>query len=159
MTKKTAIALGSNLGESLKTLETALEILHNTPKIQVIKKSSWYQTTPMGPPQPDYINGCAILSVEITPQELLTTLLEIEQKFGRIRQEKWGARTIDLDILLFDDLILNSSTLQIPHPRMTERAFVLIPLAEIAPELVHPITKKAIAQHLQDIQYTGVQLI
>ena len=156
---KCAIALGSNLGDSLATLSSAIETLNSTPKIAVKSHSSWYQTAPIGPPQPDYINACAILEVALEPQELLLNLLEIEIKFNRIRREKWGARTLDLDLLLYDHLILETPTLTLPHPRMTERAFVLVPLAEIAPDWVHPVTKSAIAQLLQTVNCSGVQKI
>lgn len=152
-----AIALGSNLGDSLKTLNAALKLLTNTPSITLQAVSSWYQTAPVGPPQPDYLNGCALLKVELNPVELLEILLEIEAKFGRVRKEKNGPRTLDLDLLLFDDLILESPKLQIPHPRMSERAFVLVPLAEIAPNWVEPVSGKAIAQLVQTIDCSGVR--
>ncbi|MCW6053973.1 2-amino-4-hydroxy-6-hydroxymethyldihydropteridine diphosphokinase [Lyngbya sp. CCAP 1446/10] len=154
---KCAIALGSNLGDSLATLKSAIATLNNTPEITVNSYSSWYQTAPVGPPQPDYINACAILEVALEPEQLLATLLEIEIKFNRIRREKWGPRTLDLDLLLYDDLILDTPTLTLPHPRMTERAFVLVPLAEIAPDWVHPVTKSAIAQLLQTVNCSGVE--
>ena len=154
---KCAIALGSNLGDSLATLKSAIATLNNTPEITVKSHSSWYQTAPVGPPQPDYINACAILEVALKPEQLLAALLEIEIKFNRIRREKWGARTLDLDLLLYDDLILDTPTLTLPHPRMTERAFVLVPLAEIAPDWVHPVTKSAIGQILQTVNCSGVE--
>ncbi len=146
-----AISLGSNLGESLSILESALKNLDQTPGITVKAKSSWYQTAPVGPPQPDYLNGCAILEVQLSPQELLKTLLGIERQFGRVRLEHWGPRTLDLDLLLFEKLILDSPTLQIPHPRMTQRAFVLMPLAEIAPHWIEPVSGMAIAQLLAQL--------
>ncbi|WP_293347628.1 MULTISPECIES: 2-amino-4-hydroxy-6-hydroxymethyldihydropteridine diphosphokinase [unclassified Microcoleus] len=154
---KCAIALGSNLGDSLATLKSAIATLNNTPGIAVKSHSSWYQTAPVGPPQPDYINACAILEVTLQPQQLLATLLEVEIKFNRIRREKWGPRTLDLDLLLYDDLILETPTLTLPHPRMTQRAFVLVPLVEIAPDWVHPVTKSAIDQILKTADCSGVQ--
>ena len=154
---KCAIALGSNLGDSLTILKSAIETLNNTPGIVVKSHSSWYQTAPIGPPQPDYINACAILEVALKPEQLLLALLEIEIKFNRIRREKWGPRTLDLDLLLYDNLILETSTLTLPHPRMTERAFVLVPLAEIAPDWVDPVTGSAIGQILETIDCSGVQ--
>ena len=153
---QTAIALGSNLGESLTTLENALQILAKTPGITLSSRSSWYRTEPVGPPQPDYLNGCAILKVELNPQELLETLLATEQKFKRVRKERWGARTLDLDIILYDDLILDTPSLQIPHPRMQERAFVLMPLAEIAPNWLDPASGKTITQLLKELDCSGV---
>jgi 2-amino-4-hydroxy-6-hydroxymethyldihydropteridine diphosphokinase len=103
------------------------------------------------------LNGCALLDVKLTPQELLETLLRIEAQFGRIRKERWGARTLDLDILLFDDVILDTPTLELPHPRMGERAFVLVPLAEIAPDWIEPVSGKAIAQLVQAVDCSGVR--
>jgi 2-amino-4-hydroxy-6-hydroxymethyldihydropteridine diphosphokinase len=154
---KCAIALGSNLGDSLEILKSAIEILNNQPEISVISRSSCYQTAPIGPPQPDYINACVILEVALKPQELLVKLLETETKFNRIRREKWGPRTLDLDLLLYDRLILETPTLTLPHPRMAERAFVLVPLAEIAPDWVHPVTGSAIDRLLQAVDRSGVQ--
>lgn len=153
---KVAIALGSNLGDSQAILAAALQALAQKPGIIVKAQSSWYRTKAVGPPQPDYLNGCAILEVELSPQALLTTLLNIEEKFGRIRQEHWGARTLDLDLLLYNGLILNRPNLQIPHPRMRERAFVLVPLAEIAPNWVEPITQRLIKDLLQDVDISDV---
>ncbi len=151
-----AIALGSNLGDSLTILNNALNVLADTAGITLEAQSSWYQTAPVGPPQPDYLNGCALLDVQLTPQELLETLLSIEAFFGRVRRERNGPRTLDLDLLLFDDLILDSPTLQLPHPRMRQRAFVLVPLAEIAPNWVEPISGKVIAQLVQNLDCSGV---
>ena len=156
---KCAIALGSNLGNSLDTAANALKALTNIPGIDLIATSSWYQTKPVGPPQPDYINGCVVLQVRQNPEELLTILQAIELQFGRVRTEKWGARTLDLDLLLYKDLVLHTPKLTIPHPRMTERAFVLVPLAEIEPNWIEPVSKKAIAQLAKEVDCTGVKLI
>ncbi|PSO53220.1 MAG: 2-amino-4-hydroxy-6-hydroxymethyldihydropteridine diphosphokinase [Cyanobacteria bacterium QH_8_48_120] len=152
-----AIALGSNLGDSLTTLEGTINQLSQTAGITVQACSSWYQTAPVGPPQPDFINGCALLEVELTPQELLRDLFGVENQFERVRQQRWGARTLDLDLLLFDDLILETSDLQIPHPRMNERAFVLVPLAEIAPNWIEPKSKEAIARLVQAVDCSGIR--
>ena len=155
--RQSAIALGSNLGDSLTTLTDALKSLAQTPGITLQVSSSWYQTQPVGPPQPDYLNACALLDVELTPQELLETLLRIEANLGRVRKERNGPRILDLDLLLFDDLILDIPNLQLPHPRMRERAFVLVPLAEIAPNWIEPISGKAIAQLVQTLDCSGVR--
>lgn len=154
--KKAAIALGSNLGESFTTLNSAIQALDKTIGIKVANNSKWYRTKPVGPPQPDYINGCALLKVELEPSKLLETLLEIEQQFGRERKEHWGARTLDLDLILYDDLIMDTPNLQIPHPRMKERAFVLVPLAEIAPNWIEPVSGEAITQLLEKVDCSGI---
>jgi 2-amino-4-hydroxy-6-hydroxymethyldihydropteridine diphosphokinase len=159
MRSQSALALGSNMGESQAILEAAIEILAQTPGIFLAAKSNWYRTKAVGPPQPDYLNGCVILQVEISPQQLLETLLEIEQTFGRVRQEHWGPRTLDLDLLLYDDLILQTPNLQIPHPRMRERAFVLVPLAEIAPDWVEPVSGCVIKELLKQVDCSDVHLL
>ncbi|MCZ2207772.1 2-amino-4-hydroxy-6-hydroxymethyldihydropteridine diphosphokinase [Cylindrospermopsis raciborskii] len=154
-----AIALGSNIGESLAILEGAIKTLEKTPGITIKAQSSWYRTAPVGgPSQPDYLNGAAILEVQLSPHKLLETLLNIEQEFGRVRQERWGPRTLDLDVLLFDNLILETPDLQIPHPRMTQRAFVLVPLAEIAPDWIEPFSREPISQLLQKLDCSDVSL-
>lgn len=157
--ERSAIALGSNLGDSHAILEDAVKIIAHTPGITLQARSHWYQTAPVGPPQPDYLNGCVVLKVQMTPQDLLETLLQIEAQFGRTRRERWGPRTLDLDLLLFNDLIFDAPNLQIPHPRMRERAFVLVPLAEIAPDWIEPVSGKAIAQLVQTVDCSGVYRI
>ncbi|MDJ0689189.1 MAG: 2-amino-4-hydroxy-6-hydroxymethyldihydropteridine diphosphokinase [Xenococcaceae cyanobacterium MO_188.B32] len=156
---KCALALGSNLGNSLDTAANALKALTNIPGVDLIATSSWYQTKPVGPPQPDYVNGCVVLQVQQNPEELLTILQAIELQFGRVRTEKWGARTLDLDILLYEDLVMQTPNLTIPHTHLRERAFVLVPLAEIAPNWIEPVSKKAIAQLAKEVDCTGVKLI
>lgn len=152
-----AIALGSNLGKSQTILESALHQLDRAEGIELIQRSSWYRTAPVGPPQPDYLNGCATLRTRQSPERLLQTLLDIERQFGRVRRERWGARTLDLDLLLYDDVILDTPFLQLPHPRMTERAFVLVPLAEIAPDWLEPKSKKAIADLVGVVNCSGIE--
>ncbi|MUG96806.1 2-amino-4-hydroxy-6-hydroxymethyldihydropteridine diphosphokinase [Scytonema sp. UIC 10036] len=154
-----AIALGSNLGDTLAILEAAIEVLAQTPGIVLQAKSSWYRTKAVGPPQPDYINGTAILKVEMVPEQLLETLLNIENQFGRVRRERWEPRTLDLDLLLYDRLILQTPKLQVPHPRMQQRAFVLVPLAEIASDWVEPISGRRIKELVKDVDCTEVQLL
>lgn len=153
-----AIALGSNLGDRSLILAAAVETLAQTPGIILEVTSSWYETKAVGPPQPDYLNAAAILQVEMTPQLLLAALLAIETKFGRIRTEHWGARSLDLDLLLYDDLILDTPNLQIPHPRMRERAFVLVPLAEIAPNLIEPVSQREIKELVKQVDCSDVHL-
>lgn len=157
--QRCAIALGSNIGDSRAILEAAMETLAQTPGIILQARSSWYSTKAVGPPQPDYWNGAAILEVELTPQLLLDTLLAIEQKFGRERIQHWGPRSLDLDLLLYDDLILDTPNLQIPHPRMRERAFVLVPLAEIAPDWIEPVSGRVIKDLLKEVDCSDVHLL
>lgn len=155
-TLKAAISLGSNLGESLTIINKALASLEKNDNIIIENISSWYETVPVGPPQPNYLNGCAILKTKLSPQTLLKALLDIETKFGRIRNEKWGARTLDIDLILYEQLILETQELELPHPRMKDRAFVLVPLAEIAPNWVDPLTKKPIIELLKNVDQTGI---
>ncbi|MGH1396749.1 MAG: 2-amino-4-hydroxy-6-hydroxymethyldihydropteridine diphosphokinase [Trichormus sp.] len=154
-----ALALGSNMGDSVAILAAAIQELSTIAGIEIAAKSSWYRTKAVGPPQPDYINGCVIVQIKISPQELLDTLLTTEQKFGRVRRERWGARSLDLDILLYDDLIIDTPKLQIPHPRMHERAFVLVPLAEIAPDWIEPISGLAIKELVKKVDCSDVHLL
>jgi 2-amino-4-hydroxy-6-hydroxymethyldihydropteridine diphosphokinase len=159
LTHRAAIALGSNLGDSRQILSSALETLDRFSGITVEAVSEIYQTVAVGPPQPDYLNACAVLSTDLEPQALLDTLLEVEAQFGRVRWERWGARLLDLDLLLFDDWVMEQPGLQIPHPRMVERAFVLVPLADVAADWVEPISGKAIAFLVQQVDGSGVQKI
>jgi 2-amino-4-hydroxy-6-hydroxymethyldihydropteridine diphosphokinase len=148
-----AIGLGSNLGESRSILVGAIDQLQLHPQIEIIAVSSWYQTAPIGPPQPDYLNGCAILQTSLEPLDLLNNLHVIEAEFGRVRQEAWGARTLDLDLLLYDDQIIDLPNLQVPHPQMLKRGFVMIPLAEIAPETIEPRSGESIATLCNKLEY------
>lgn len=156
--KLSAIALGGNIGDSYKILTAALETLATRPGIKLQAQSSWYRTKAVGPPQPDYLNGCAIFQVQISPDLLLETLLATEEKFGRVRQQRWGARSLDLDLLLYDDLIIDTPQLQIPHPRMVNRAFVLVPLAEIAPHWVEPTSGSRIKDLVKQVDCSDVVL-
>jgi 2-amino-4-hydroxy-6-hydroxymethyldihydropteridine diphosphokinase len=146
--KDCAIALGSNLGDSLTILNHAINNIANIPEIELTSRSTWHKTKPIGPPQPDYLNGCITIKTSLSPEDLLRHLLDIEQKFGRERKEKWGARTLDLDIILYGDQIIHSDTLELPHPRIRERLFVLMPLTEIASNWVDPMTKLTVSQLL-----------
>jgi 2-amino-4-hydroxy-6-hydroxymethyldihydropteridine diphosphokinase len=154
-----AIGLGSNLGDSRSILTGAIDRLRSHPQIEVTAVSSWYTTAPIGPPQPDYLNGCAMLQTSLLPLDLLNALHSIEAEFGRVRQEVWGARTLDLDLLLYDDLIIDLPTLQVPHPRMLERAFVLVPLSEIAPNAIKPRSGQSIFTLCKQLEHSGVSLL
>jgi 2-amino-4-hydroxy-6-hydroxymethyldihydropteridine diphosphokinase len=154
-----AIGLGSNLGDSRSILAGAIERLRSCAQIELIAVSSWHKTAPIGPPQPDYSNGCATLQTSLEPLDLLNVLHSIEAEFGRVRQEVWGARTLDLDLLLYDDLIIDLPTLQVPHPRMIERAFVLVPLSEIAPNAIEPRSGQSIATLCNQLEHSGADLL
>lgn len=156
---KCAIALGSNQGDSLSILERSLNVLNEVPGIDLQTTSSWYQTEPVNTPnpQPDYLNGCALLSSAQTPEELLTILQATEIQFGRTNKGNLQPRTLDLDLLLYGDLVLNTPNLTLPHPRMTERAFVLVPLAEIASDWIEPVSGMKINKLLRNVDASGVQ--
>jgi len=143
--QQAAIALGSNLGDSLATLEGALAALEEVPGIRVLTRSRWYRSAPVGPAQPDYLNGCALLEVGLSPEAVLEQLHATEHRYGRVRLERWGARTLDLDLILYGAQQRDSEKLLLPHPRFRERAFVLLPLAEIAPLWIDPLTGKTVA--------------
>lgn len=151
-----AIALGSNLGDSRTILMAAIDQLSQDPKIKLQATSHWYQTAAVGPPQPDYLNGCVSILTTYSPEVLLERLLAIESQFGRVRRERWGPRTLDLDVLLFGQSVIQTPTLTVPHPYLHERAFVLAPLAEICPGWIHPVLKQTIAELAKAVDYTGV---
>ncbi len=133
------VALGSNLGEPLLQLRQAFLHLQQLPKTQVGRSSPLYQNPAIGPgAQPDYLNAVVELYTELSPHELLTELQRIELQQGRRRAQHWGARTLDLDLLLYGDSVIDSLTLQVPHPRMLQRNFVLYPLYAIAADLQLP---------------------
>lgn len=147
----TYILLGSNLGDSKRYIsDSIVEIESRLGTITA--KSSLYQTASWGKlDQPDFINQVIELETSLHPGDLLKGVLEIENVFGRQRLEKWGSRTIDIDILLYDDQLVNSPDLIIPHPYLSVRRFCLMPLAEIAPDLIHPISRKSITELLLEM--------
>ena len=141
------IGVGSNLGDRYENLERALELLSAKALLQQV--SSVYETEPVGySQQPPYLNLVCRVDTELSPQQLLGKLKKIEHEMGRKASFRNAPRIIDLDILLYDDIVMESNELTIPHPRLTERAFVLVPLDEIAPELVHSVKRKKITQLL-----------
>ena len=147
------IALGSNLGDRRGHLDRALAGLRDTPGILLRRVSSYHETAPVGGPpgQGPYLNAAAQLETNLEVVQLLHALLDVEQSLGRVRQERFGPRTIDLDLLLYSDLVRNDPELTLPHPRMHERNFVLAPLAEIAPLAVHPVLGKTIQELLSEL--------
>jgi 2-amino-4-hydroxy-6-hydroxymethyldihydropteridine diphosphokinase len=134
------IGIGSNLRDPVEQIRRAFQALAELPASRLTARSSWYRTAPVGGPagQPDYLNAVAALETLLTPDALLTALQAIENAQERVRAERWGPRTLDLDLLLYGSIIRNDPQLMLPHPRLHQRAFVLYPLHEIAPGLTIP---------------------
>ena len=133
------IGLGANMGEARATLVAALDHLERSGYLRVVAASSLYRTAPIGNVEREhFLNAVVEVATSLTHRGLLGLLLETEQTFGRVRGVRWGPRTLDLDLLLFADVVESMPGLDVPHPEMCSRGFVLVPLAEIAPELVHP---------------------
>jgi 2-amino-4-hydroxy-6-hydroxymethyldihydropteridine diphosphokinase len=152
MSNMAYIGIGSNLGSAITNCRHAIALLTGHPKIKVISLSSFYETQPVGPQDQNwFVNAVLEIKTDLAPLALLDTLLAIEIEMGRIREEKWGPRIIDLDILLYGNLTLNNSRLEIPHPEMIYRRFVLAPLAELTPNSVHPTAQKSIRQLLSEL--------
>jgi 2-amino-4-hydroxy-6-hydroxymethyldihydropteridine diphosphokinase len=150
------VALGSNLGDRRAHLDAALSALDALPGTRLDAVSAIYETAPVGPPgQQDYLNAVARLSTTLAPLALLDALLSIEQSRGRVRAERWGPRTLDLDLLVHGDAVLSDPRLTLPHPRLHERAFVLTPLADLAPDL--RVAGRTVAQHLALADRAGVR--
>ncbi|WP_336943048.1 2-amino-4-hydroxy-6-hydroxymethyldihydropteridine diphosphokinase [Staphylococcus hominis] len=127
------LGLGSNIGDRKQQLLKAIDLIGNIKGIKVTKQSSIYETAPIGyTDQPNFLNLCLEIETELSPQQLLKHCLDIEQQLHRVREIRWGPRTLDIDILLYSDDIIETDNLSVPHPRMQERAFVLIPLNDIA---------------------------
>jgi 2-amino-4-hydroxy-6-hydroxymethyldihydropteridine diphosphokinase len=146
MTKVYA-GLGSNLGNKRENIIRAIDRIDAYEGICVREKSGFYDTSPVGgPPQPDYVNCVIELETEVEPQTLLKEFKKIEIEQGRRSGVRWGPRVVDLDILLYGDIIVNDHNLKIPHERMHERVFVLEPLCEISPDIKHPVSGKSISE-------------
>ncbi|MFD1261928.1 2-amino-4-hydroxy-6-hydroxymethyldihydropteridine diphosphokinase [Entomomonas asaccharolytica] len=157
MTKQLVyIGLGSNLQDPVSQLTTALTALANLPNTQLIKQSSLYISDSLVEGQPQYINAVACLETSLVPEVFLDYLQQIENKHGRVRTERWGARTLDLDIILYGNQQINTERLTIPHPQMALRSFVLIPLLEIAPAICLP-DGRAVTDLLADCPSQNLQ--
>lgn len=144
------ISVGANLGDRADTIARALRMLDEVPGIRLLRASALIETDPVGPPQPRYLNGAAAVETALDARELLDALLAIERSLGRTRDPgcRNGPRTIDLDLVLHGDAVIEEQGLSVPHPRMGDRAFVLVPLAEIAPDAVNPRTGATVASML-----------
>lgn len=135
----TYLGLGSNLGDRLANLQAAVEGLHDQAGVRVVVSSRVWETAPVGgPPQPDYLNAVVRAETDLSPRDLLEACRRVEEGLGRVRAERWGARTIDVDVLLYDGRSVDEPGLVVPHPRMRERAFVVLPLLELDPDPVLP---------------------
>jgi 2-amino-4-hydroxy-6-hydroxymethyldihydropteridine diphosphokinase len=133
------LGLGSNLGDRLTNLQGAVDLLHGEPGLRVLASSRVWETAPVGgPPQPDYLNAVIRVETDLSARDLLDVAHRVEERLGRVRKERWGARSIDIDVLLFDDETIDESDLVVPHPRLTQRAFVLLPLLELVADPILP---------------------
>jgi len=147
------IALGSNMGDKEANLRFAVAELEGARGCRVLSVSSFITTAPYGfTEQDDFLNGCLKLETLLTPHELLELLLDIEEKAGRVRDVRWGPRTLDLDIIFYDDMTMSDDRLVIPHIEAHKRDFVLVPIKEIAPNHVHPVFKKTVTELLGELK-------
>lgn len=154
--KKAYIGLGSNLGEREHLIRSAAEHLNLTPGTELVRVSSLYDTKPVGDlEQPDYLNAVALVLTELDARRLLWNMLLIESKLGRSRKRRWEPRPIDLDLLFYQDEVVDEPGLKVPHPEAHKRAFVLVPMSELAPNMVHPVLGKTMAELLKGLTPQG----
>jgi 2-amino-4-hydroxy-6-hydroxymethyldihydropteridine diphosphokinase len=151
------LALGSNLGERLENLREAVDLLSATDGVQVLRSSRVYETAPVGPPQPDYLNAVIEVSTSLTARGLLRACLAVEERMGRVRAERWGPRVIDIDLLTYADEEVDEPGLQVPHPRMHERGFVLAPLLELTADPKLPGGRRVGSLRLAPGELAGVR--
>ena len=150
---KAYIALGSNIGEKEENINIAIEKIKSNKEIKMIKKSTIIETEPWGYENQDSFKNAVIeVNTILNQRELMALLLDIEKDMKRERIFRWGPRVIDLDIIFYDDLVTSDDFVTIPHPRMEEREFVLAPLNEIAPNMIHPLNKKRVFRMLEEIK-------
>jgi len=143
MGERVFIAIGSNLGDREANCRSAIEHLKGDPRVRVIKESAFYETEPWGKTeQPAFINAAVEIETDLAPKELLALLKNIEDRVGRKARERWGPREIDLDIIFYGDRVIKEEGLTIPHPEAHNRRFVIEPIAEMAPEFIHPVLEE-----------------
>lgn len=155
---KVYLSAGSNVGDRQKFIKLALQSISEFCKI--IKVSSLYETEPWGKlDQPQFLNLCLLIETQLQPKQLLKKFKNVESNLGRTKNVKWAEREIDIDILFYENLILNEVDFILPHPRIEERVFVLIPLSEIAPDFIHPVFQKPIRELAKNIDGKGINKI
>ena len=157
MTTSAYLALGSNLGDRLEHLREAVRLLGAEPTVEVVRSSRVYETEPVGPPQPAYLNAVIEVRTDGTARELLEACRRVEDALGRVRAERWGPRTIDVDVLIFDEETIDEPDLVVPHPRMHERGFVLVPLGELEADPMLPGGRKLAKLRLAPDVVLGVR--
>lgn len=154
------LGLGSNLGDRFRNISEAIRRLAGREDIVVKDASSVYETEPVGDPsQPKYLNAAIRVETKLEAKKLLKVCLAVEREMGRVRHERWESRIIDIDLLFYGSEVLSTRELTLPHPLLHEREFVLRPLADIAPELVHPMLDESIGQLLEEVELSGVDRI
>ncbi|MDF1607432.1 2-amino-4-hydroxy-6-hydroxymethyldihydropteridine diphosphokinase [Hoeflea sp. YIM 152468] len=153
-----AIGLGGNIGNPRQTMARALKLLQARDDVAIRTVSKLYRTPPWGNTDQEWFhNACALVETTLDPHQLLKVCLEIELQLGRVRTDRWGPRTIDLDVLLHGDFLSDHADLTVPHPRMTERAFVMVPLADIAPQAV--VNLQSIADWSSEVDSAGIEAL
>ena len=157
---KAYLGLGSNLGDRFKNLSEAVKHLGQVSGIRITRSSHVYETKPVGyPDQPPYFNAVLEIETLLEPVNLLRACLAVERGLGRVRSKRWESRVIDIDLLTYENEVISTIELIIPHPLMHEREFVLRPLADIAPEMVHPVLEESISELLCRVEKSGVRKV
>jgi len=150
------IGIGSNLGTPAENCEKAIHLLHAPPEIEVVARSSLYESEPVGKIKQNwFVNATVAIKTSMAPESLLNAIFKIERDLGRERREKWGPRIIDLDLLTFENRVIHSTALTLPHPEMGKRRFVLLPLSEFAGDYMHPVENKTIHTLLKELPETS----